>query len=347
MKQFLNEGDRRLCKKDVRRFLMTGFRIFSAAVLCLSCIVFSGCADTEPKYSYYRSMVLEKLYEQDTLDVRLPGMTEGLCLPTDDTGFDAAFLSAKNAALFNDTDLTVLYSKKMTERLYPASMTKCMTALLAIEHFDDLDTEVTVTEEAFADITDHSSLAGIQAGDTLTVRDLLYALLVPSGNEAANVLAIAVSGSSSAFVGEMNARAKALGMFNTHYANPHGLHDAKHYTTAYDLYLLMHECLKYEEFTVPATTANVTVYGTRNGEAVSYDFTSGNSYIRGYTVLPDGLRITAAKTGYTVNAGRCLVMAVRGKDKKTYIGIVAGISTYDLLYEEMNQLMELCTEEEN
>ena len=143
-------------------------------------------------------------------------------------GVESMTVDATAALLIDlDTD-QVLYEQAADEQRYPASITKIMTALLTLEAIGrgelDLNTEITVDAAALADITEDSSTANLQAGEKITVKNLLYCLLLASANEAANVLAMAVSGDIPTFVELMNQRAQELGMAGTHFVNPHGLH---------------------------------------------------------------------------------------------------------------------------
>ena len=159
------------------------------------------------------------------------------------------------------------------ERLYPASLTKVMTALLILEKVSGNETllnqEVTASESAFSDTYYHAdgSSAGIKAGEVMTVKQLLQCMLIVSANEACNILAEQVSGSVDAFVGAMNEKAAALGCENTHFVNTTGLHDSQHYTSAWDLYLITKAAMQYPEFmeicdsakaVIPAGTYNNT-----------------------------------------------------------------------------------------
>ena len=118
--------------------------------------------------------------------------------------------------------------------MYPASITKVMTSLIAIK-YGNLEDQVTVTEDAVISESG-ATLCGIKPGDTLTLEQLLYGLMLPSGNDAGAAIAIHMAGSIDAFADMMNEEAKRLGATDTHFMNPHGLHDEDHYTTAYDLY---------------------------------------------------------------------------------------------------------------
>ena len=177
-------------------------------------------------------------------------LTLSLCLP-------AAFALDDpqphcTAAIVVDGDNNeVLYDYNAYEKRYPASVTKIMTTLVVLRAIDagelTLETQVTASKEAVT-LPEGSSTAGIVEGEVLTIEQLLYCDLVPSGNEACNILAEALCGSEEAFVERMNETAEDLGMTGTHFANPHGLHDPDHYTTAYDIYLMASAAMEYEIF---------------------------------------------------------------------------------------------------
>ena len=221
----------------------------------------------------------------------------------------------------------VLYDFHARERRYPASITKIMTSLVVLDAVEkgeiSLDTMVTASAQA-VDLPWNSSTAGIKAGETLTVLDLLYCDLLPSGNEACNILSEAVAGTSAEFVARMNAKARELGMEDTKFANPHGLHDPEHYTTAYDIYLMAYAAMQNETFrtivrspsySLPATNLQEerTIFSS-NGLLTS--FYSGNGYIYSKAI--------GIKTGYTGEAGRCLASAAVDELGRTFYCVVLG-----------------------
>ena len=185
------------------------------------------------------------------------------------------------AALLIDLDTDqVLYEQAADEQRYPASITKIMTALLTRRPLLgrgelDLNTEITVDAAALADITEDSSTANLQAGEKITVKNLLYCLLLASANEAANVLAMAVSGDIPTFVELMNQRAQELGMAGTHFVNPHGLHNADHYSTARDIYRMSEQAMTHATFREIVSTGRYTVPATNLSKARSLLNTNG------------------------------------------------------------------------
>lgn len=231
------------------------------------------------------------------------------------------------AALLVDADYDqVLFEKSAHDKRYPASITKVMTALLTLEAIEDgtlsEDQIITVSSTALAGMTDDASTQNIKAGEQISVKNLLYCLLVPSANEAAGILAEAVSGSIDAFVVRMNERAAELGMTDTHFANPSGLHDDDHYTTAYDIYLMTREAMTHPLFREIVATADYRVPATNLSE--ERHFYNTNALLSNWKYL--GYKYNAAigvKTGYTEQAGRCLVSAAQ-EDGRTMIAVVLG-----------------------
>ena len=224
-------------------------------------------------------------------------------------------LSAQAAFLFDRATGYVLLDKNADERHYPASMTKIMTALLVLEHASLAD-EVTVEQADM--ITADSSNAGLRAGETLTVENLLACLLLPSGNESAYVLARHVAGDYQAFVDMMNSRAAELGCTGTHFVNPCGLHDDNHYTTAHDMALILSEAEKNADFVHISGSATWDLPETSMNPARTLKNTD-------LLVNPESDlymdAVTCGKTGYTGDAGRCLA-AGASRDGLDVVGVV-------------------------
>ena len=216
-------------------------------------------------------------------------------------------VSAKYAAVVEIKSGSLICGKGENERASMASTTKIMTALLLCE-LADLDAEITVTEEM---VTVEGSSMGLRAGDKVHFIDLLYGMLLASGNDAANATAIAIAGSVENFAILMNKRAEQIGMSNTHFVTPSGLDDSEHYSTAYDMALLACEALCNEDFSAACSSASKRLeYGN---PPYSRTLTNHNKLLKMY----DGC--IGVKTGFTKKSGRCLVSAAE-KDGK---GVVA------------------------
>lgn len=234
-------------------------------------------------------------------------------------------ISAGSAILIDSNSEKVLYSKNSDQKMYPASTTKILTAILAIEHCNLEDT-VTVPVEAIMNIPSGYTVVSLQPGEKLSVSSLLQLMMVHSANDAANVLAFHISGSIESFATLMNTKIAELGLKNTHFTNPSGQHDNNHYTTAYDLAILMKYCMKNTTFRnyaglksciIPATNKyEQRVFSTTN-ELLIYDNREIESnYYYKYAI--------AGKTGFTSEAKNCLV-AVSNKDNFELISVILAV----------------------
>lgn len=212
-----------------------------------------------------------------------------------DFGLKAPLNAAKSSIVIDARSGNVLFSNNADEKRGMASTTKIMTALTAIESCDP-DTEFAMPAEA---VGVEGSSVYLREGEPLTLRELLYCLMLESGNDAATAIAVCLSGSVEKFAEEMNLRADELGLKNTHFANPHGLSDDRHYTTARELAIITAEAMKYPLFReiVSTKSYNVRYCGTENGRSL----TNHNKLLFGY----EGAN--GVKTGYTSKDGRCLV----------------------------------------
>lgn len=249
-----------------------------------------------------------------------------------ESGSGSAILDAMDvnaaAALLVDPDTgEVLYEKNPHEQRYPASITKVMTCLLTLEAVDrgelTLEQTVTASQALHTGIGENASTADIKAGEEIRIIDLLYAALIPSANEACNVLAEAVSGDVASFVELMNQRAAELGMEDTHFANTHGYHDDNHYTSAWDIYLMCREAMQYETFRTIVSSLNYTMPATNMHEEPRI-VRSTNALISNFRVFGYLYQYaTGIKTGSTPEAGYCLAASAT-KEDRNLISVVLG-----------------------
>lgn len=230
-------------------------------------------------------------------------------------------ITAGAALLMDAANDEVLYEKNAYDRMYPASLTKVMTALLVLEAVDEgrlsLDQVVTASTTFTAGLTANGSTQNIQPGEQMSLLDLLYCLLVASANEASNILAETVDGSVSAFVERMNLRAQALGCQDTHFSNPHGLHADDHYTTAHDIYLIARAAMENETFRTIVSTRSHEVPATNMHKARLFYSTNAllvTWYYRESYIYDKAIGI---KTGTTDEGGYCLLSAA--KDGADYL----------------------------
>ncbi|HHY81174.1 MAG TPA: D-alanyl-D-alanine carboxypeptidase [Clostridiales bacterium] len=231
-------------------------------------------------------------------------------------------LNSSNAILIRLKDNTVLMQKNSEEKIYPASLTKMMTAIVAIENLHDLNEKIKLTESMFKRLYEaNASMAGFQPGEQARAIDLLYGVMLPSGAECCIALADHIAGSEQNFVKLMNQKAKALGMKNTHFENTTGLHNKNHYTTVKDMAVLLSYALQNDTFRETFTTFRHSTPPTnKHPGGITYYSTL---YERlGNQSIIDG-QILGGKTGYTDEAGLCLASLAK-VGKQEYILITAG-----------------------
>ncbi|MEA4874313.1 D-alanyl-D-alanine carboxypeptidase family protein [Anaerorhabdus sp.] len=214
--------------------------------------------------------------------------------------------------LYDQTTGQVLWDKGSKEIIYPASLTKMMTALIAIENVDNYDQQVLIDERIMAGLKEAgASRAGFNVGDIVTIRDLIYGTLLPSGAECTQALAYTIAGSVDGYVDMMNQKAQELGMKDTHYVNTTGLHNDNHYSTLYDISLLLDYALQNdffkEVFTSDTYQAGISKNYPTQGlkmESTSYKYINNPGSNVPYKVTIEGFN--GSKSGYTVEARYCL-----------------------------------------
>ena len=268
---------------------------------------------------------------------------EDICFEVDNVDNpDASQVVGEAAGAFCVTDRSVLYSKNIYKKVYPASTTKLLTALTAFK-YGKMDDVYTVQEDNCGVTTPGAQLCGFKAGDKLTLEQLLYCLMIYSGNDAAVAVAECVSGSVKDFVAKMNEEAASIGAKDTHMSNPNGLHALDHYTTPFDIYLIFNECLKNKQLTEIISTKNYTcTFKDAYGQDKVFDMEATNQYFSGKKQAPEGITVLSGKTGVTVAAGYCLIILSEDEAGKQYITCVFKSTSYDQLYADMNELLKLC-----
>jgi D-alanyl-D-alanine carboxypeptidase (penicillin-binding protein 5/6) len=236
--------------------------------------------------------------------------------------FSVASLRSSAAILANADTGNVLLKKNADIRVYPASLTKIMTVLLAIEHLGELPEAVTIDPDIMQPLYDaDSTMAGFLPHEEVRTVDLIYGALLLSGGECSVALARAIAGSEEAFAVMMNARAREIGMFDTHFTNATGLHDPEHYSTARDIAKLLLRALENEKFETAFTTEEHKTAPTDMREE-GLLLTSG-LFSRAETLSFEGGRILGGKTGWTGPAGQCLA-SLAEKNGNRYIFVSAG-----------------------
>lgn len=309
--------------------------------LCIAVLFTTGCAKKETLVNEYNAYSYTNSFTNaDSVSVCDEFFAKDLCVTnainfgTEDTYAEVA----KSAGVFNVTTGEVLYNQDIFQKLYPASTTKILTAYVILK--DCALTDIVTISESAADQAEDSQSCGFRAGDNVTVNDLLYGLMLYSGNDAAEALAEHHSGSIEAFAAVMTEEAHKLGATNSQFKNPSGLPDKEHYTSVYDMYLIFNEAIKNESFVeIINTDSHRTVYTSANGDTAEKTFTNHSRYHLGTVKTPDGFEIIGGKTGTTYDAGYCLVLYSRNSAGQDIISIVFKADGPHNLYLLMNEIL--------
>ena len=248
------------------------------------------------------------------------------------------------ALLVDNTNNEALVSYNSLRRIYPASTTKLMTAIVVCDALYkgeiSLDDQITLQHDT--SITEEGALVSqLKSGCTITVRNLLYGLLMKSYNDFAVILAEYVGGSEAEFANRMNAKAYEIGATGSHFVNPHGLHDDNHYITAYDMYLILQEAEKYDIIReIDSYNSFTYSYTTADGQVLEDDITPTNQFLSGTYKLPSNITIDSWKTGTTKAAGNILALNVT-IDNNSYSIFVADSVSQDDLYDKIGIMFNL------
>ena len=309
----------------------------------LSCIL-TGCGTKQYALTYDPDSSVSSFQMTENMMAQQTSLfAEDLCVVSSDLtgGADVDVSEAGSAGLFDLSQSETLYAKNVHERLYPASLTKVMTALVALKHGNPEDM-ITVSA-ASAGITESGAqLCGLKTGDNLTLDQALHALLIYSANDAGMAIAEHIGGSVEQFAAMMNEEAQTIGATNSHFVNPHGLQDDNHYVTAYDLYLIFNEAMKYDLFSeIIGMDSYTTTYTDKDGNPKTFDFKSTNQYMQGNYQPPENVTVIGGKTGTTSAAQNCLILLSKDASGNSYISVILRCKERGILFEEMTGLLSV------
>lgn len=316
---------------------------WSISISLIACLLLCGCGNfgIDIPYDVNTNITAYQNSSKDSVNY-LDSFAKNICVVDEDVNTSSCDLSLATAGgLFNKTTGETLYSKQANTRLHPASLTKVMTALVALKYgkLDDI-----ITASSNVKINESGAqMCGFREGDKATLEQVLNALLIYSGNDAGVMIAEYVSGSEEAFTNLMNEEAKRIGATNTYFENSHGLTSDNHLTTAYDLYLIFNEALKYDKFReIINSKTYQSSFSTADGGTKKMDYENTNRYINGGIKVPDNTTVIGGKTGTTKAAGSCLILYSRSKSSgDEYISVVLDSESSDSLYENMSSLLLL------
>ncbi len=311
--------------------------------IVLSLLLLTGCSNTSDALLYYSEnndlagYDVGNVINTEKADFFANDLT---IIPDELNHMDDSSISATSALIVNATDDEVIYANNVYERMYPASLTKLITALVVLKNANLNDT-VTISNNASHITESGAKLCGFKEGDKINLLSLLNCLLVYSGNDAGIAIAEHVGGSEEGFAKMMNETAKSIGAVHSNFINAHGLHDDNHYTTAYDLYLIFNELINYEDFIaiINQTSYNAT-YENASGQVVTKEFLTTNRYLKGTEKAPEGITVVGGKTGTTNSAGNCLILYSKDSHDKSYISLLLHAENGNSLFSQMTLLLE-------
>lgn len=328
------------CTGKISRINRTPLRIFVSILLLVLFVCGCGKNDYEIPYDYDSEITGYNVISRSKYGKASSFASELCIVNTDITDDDSVDMSKAAAALLCDVNgKEVLYAKNAHTRLAPASLTKVMTALVALK-YGTTDQILTASDAVI--ITElGAQLCGLEPGDSMTLNQALHILLIYSANDVAMLIAENIGGSVDGFVQMMNEEAQSIGATNTNFMNPHGLTQEDHYTTAYDLYLIFNEAVKSEFIQeIIRTTEYQTSFGSSDGEEKKLNIKSTNRFFKGDFTAPDHVTVVGGKTGTTKAAGHCLILLSRDVAGAPYVSVILKSEAGDVLYPEMIDLLD-------
>lgn len=281
-------------------------------------------------------------------DNRLTGFSSDVCVFADDIKMGTFNTEeGTSSLLINSNTNEVIYSQNAFNKVYPASITKLMTAYVALKYLSP-DSVITCTEDVENITVPGAVLLGLKKGDSFTLDQALHLALLSSFNDVAVAIACGVSGNVDDFAALMTEEAKKLGCTQTNFVNPSGLPDDYHYTSAYDLYLIFNEVIK-TPFIVEVMQCKdyTTMIRSASGNEKEVSSYSTNRYFWNEYQAPTNITVVGGKTGTTDEAGHCLMLLVRDRTSTPYIALILGEDTTDGLYNEMTEMLNLCEKSSN
>lgn len=304
-------------------------------ILSFGCVACSN-SDISLSYDTYKDMQTETF-----ADRKATSFANDLCVVngnvTKNTDVDLEEQVA--AGLFDVKNREVIYAKNIHERLHPASLTKIMTAVVALKYGNTEDV-ITVSDRANK-LETGATMCGLREGDHLTLNQALHALLIHSANDAGVAIAEHIGGSVEGFSELMNKEAVAIGATNSHFMNPHGLTENDHYTTAYDMYLIMNEAMQYDLINeIIHMSEYSTVYTDKEGNDKEMSFKTTNLFLRGEYSSPERITVIGGKTGTTNAAGNCLLLITKDTAGNPYISVILRASERSILYNNMIDILD-------
>lgn len=301
----------------------------------------TGCSKQTIKMEYNPDYPVSsyRIVNKNSLEVA-DSFASNLCVTASDVMTDTSVnMGATAAGLFNINTGEVIYAKNIHSTLYPASLTKIMTALVALKYGNMEDVIIASPNVKINEVG--AQVCGLKEGDQLTLDQALHALLIHSANDAGILIAEHIGGSVEGFAEMMNEEALLLGATKSHFVNPHGLSEDNHYITAYDLYLIFNEAINYDLFNeIIHMNSYSTVYTDKNGKPVDMSFKTTNLFLNGTYDAPEKVTVIGGKTGTTNAAGNCLILLTKDISGNPFISVILCSKERAIIYSEMTDLLD-------
>lgn len=314
----------------------------TACCLILSAVItLTGCGSSGYAMHYEDNQRVSsfQLVQTDNAQTAEPFAADLCVADSDVSNPEITITDVSAAGLFDLKELNTIYAENINKQVHPASLTKIMTALVALKYGSP---EQILTASDNVIITESGAqLCGLKPGDSMTLGQALHILLIYSANDVAILIAEGVGGSVEGFVEMMNEEAEIIGATNCHFVNPNGLTEEEHYVTAYDLYLIFQEALQYDLFNeIIQMTSYSTTYKNSAGDEKSLEVETTNQFIKGNYTAPDNVTVIGGKTGTTNAAGHCLILLSRNNSGNPYVSVIMNSGTTDDLYGQMTELLK-------
>ena len=311
-------------------------------MLLLVALTLCGCSSSKYALPYTADSKISsfRIVESEGSTERVSSFASKLCVADSDVSNSEVSLTTEyvGAGLFDISSGNVICSQNIHEHFNPASLTKIMTAIVALKN-GSMDMVLTASSNV-DDLESGAQAIGLESGDTMTLAQALNILLIYSANDVAILIAEGIGGSVDNFVNMMNEEAINIGATNSNFVNPHGLTAEDHYTTPYDLYLMMNTAMQYDMFNeIIHTTEYSTEYHDASGNSKAVSLKSTNLYLTGDKSVPSGVTIVGGKTGTTNAAGHCLILLSRDTKSNPFISVILKADNRDDLYSNMTSLL--------
>jgi D-alanyl-D-alanine carboxypeptidase len=309
-------------------------------------ITLGGCQVSSDRFLSFEDTAAVAGYSTDNRLTQANFFANDLAIvPKEEVIGEDVKLTAGAVLLVNNSDKEILYADNIYDKLYPASLTKLLTALIVLRYGEITDS-VTISYNASHITEAGAKVCGYEEGDIISMEALLNSLLIYSGNDAAIAIADHIGGSEETFVKKMNEEAVKIGAVHSNFVNSNGLHDDNQYTTAYDIYLVFHELLKFDTFrSIISTDTYTALYTDKNGNEKQKIMDATNQYVSGTAEAPAGIVVVGGKTGTTSKAGNCLVLLSKDASDIEYISVILNASGSNQLYSQMSHLLSLAKAE--